>query len=191
MPSQQLSKAIGALNYYKNYDMVDTAAGIGSKDGIIAREDLEAAFRNESFPDEVRAAAYHLAQPGVWDRIHSDGFLSKADGQNPFKRAISPETKAAFQNDDRVETARRDMVQRSTDLQRRFGMMAMDYTNARSPEDLKALLGKIDAELGNSQQWGGVKNVQGGNGHDAVAHESGLRWLRQQVEEQLKLKKAG
>src|SRR6185295_5790497 len=60
LPSQRLSKAMATLSKRTNYDMVDTAAGIGRKDGIIGKVDLEAAMRNESFPDDVRAAAYEL-----------------------------------------------------------------------------------------------------------------------------------
>jgi hypothetical protein len=183
LPSEQLNKALGTLSYHENYDMVDTAAGIGSKDGVIGKVDLEAAMRNESFPPDVRAAAYHLLQSGAWDRLQQDGLVHK-NGQNPWNQMYTPENKAYFKQQDQVETARRDMANQSQNLQRKAGGMWMDFQGAQNPNQLKDLLGRIDGELGNTQQWGGVKAVRGAP-YDAVAHEANLRALRQQVADRL------
>jgi hypothetical protein len=191
LPSEQLSKATGALSYYKSYDMVDTASGIGRKDGIISHGDLVAAYQNERFPDSVRAAAWVLSQPGMWDKVNTGGFISKADGANPWAKAISPETKKALEGEDRVESARRAMAGRQTDLQRRFGGLSLELMNAQTPDQLKAVVAKIDAELGGIEKWGDVTQVQGGCGHDAVCHEQLLRQLREQAMAQLNTRKAG
>jgi len=183
LPSEQLNKAISTLDYHKNFDMVDTAASIGSKDGIIGKVDLEAAMRNESFPPEVRAAAYHLLQSGAWDKLQQDGQISK-NGQNPWKNVYTPENQAHFKGLDQAETVRRDMVRQSQDLQRRAGGMWAEYQGAQNPNQLRDLLGKVDAELGNNVQWGGVRSVRDAP-YDAVQHDTNLRYLRQQIVNQL------
>jgi hypothetical protein len=189
LPSERLNKAMGVLSKRENYDMVDTAAGIGRKDGIIGQVDLEAAMRNEKFPPEVRAAAYELLKQ--WDKVNIDGRIVDDKSGSPWRKTFTPEVKAQLAREDKAELVRRDMANRQTDLQRRYGVIAAEYNGADTPDKLRAVIAKIDAELGQIDQWGSVSPVDGGCGHDAVTHEAALRALREQAMQQLNMKKAG
>src|SRR6185369_8533886 len=85
LPSERLEKAMGILSRRDRFDMVDTAAGIGRKDGIIGLVDIEAAMRNESFPEEVRAAAYEISKQ--WDKVNQDGVIRDQGNGNPWAKA--------------------------------------------------------------------------------------------------------
>lgn len=50
--------ALGVIR--KHFDALDTAAGLGARDGIIGRTDLEAAARNTRLPAELRSACQSL-----------------------------------------------------------------------------------------------------------------------------------
>lgn len=189
LPSERLEKAMGILSRGDRFDLVDTAARIGSKDGIIGLVDIEAAMRREDFPPEVRAAAYEIYKQ--WDKVNRDGVIQDRPGSGAWSKASSPEMKAVRAREDRVELARRDMVNKQADLQRRYGVITSEYYGADTPDKLRAVVAKIDAELARIDQWGGVTNVDGGCGHDAVSHEQCLRILREQAMEQLNMKKAG
>jgi hypothetical protein len=189
LPSERLEKAMGILSRRDRYDMVDTAAGIGRKDGIIGLVDVEAAMRNEDFPEEVRAAAYELYKQ--WDKVNQGGVIQDNGRGNPWAKAYSPDVQKQRTREDKVELARRDMVAKQADLQRRYGVLAAELNGADTPDKLKAVIAKIDAELGQIDQWGSVTNVDGGCGHDAVAHENNLRALREQAMKELNMKKAG
>jgi hypothetical protein len=189
LPSERLEKAMGILSRRDRYDMVDTAAGIGRKDGIIGLVDIEAAMRNEDFPEEVRAAAYEISKQ--WDKVNEDGIIQEKPGRSAWAKAATPEVKAQRAREDKVELARRDMVNKQADLQRRYGVLAAELNGADTPDKLREVIAKIDAELGRSHEWGNVSSVDGGCGHDATVHEPLLRGLREQAEQRLNMKKAG
>ena len=73
-------KAAGILK--DNFGLFDTAAGIGGKDGLIGRNDLEAIVRdNPGLPGEVRAAAqYLLDNPAAFNQLDVAAGIGNLDG---------------------------------------------------------------------------------------------------------------
>ncbi|MGC4122490.1 MAG: hypothetical protein QM765_49515 [Myxococcales bacterium] len=68
-------------NVNKYYDLLDTAAGVGGKDGLIGRCDLEAALRNPSLPAELKqACAFLLANPAAFNQLEVSAGIGKVDG---------------------------------------------------------------------------------------------------------------
>jgi hypothetical protein len=80
-----IDKAVSVLQ--KNFDLLDTAAGIGGKDGLIGKKDLQAILKNPNVPREVKSAARFLLQnPAYFNQLdvaagigQVDGLIGKAD----------------------------------------------------------------------------------------------------------------
>ena len=100
-------KAAGILK--DNFGLFDTAAGIGGKDGLIGRNDLEAIVRdNPGLPGDVRAAAqYLLDNPAAFNQLDVSAGIGNLDGLigrndvDSFTRsgAPSPAAQKALQSD--------------------------------------------------------------------------------------------
>jgi hypothetical protein len=82
----QYGTALGALDKY--FNLLDTAAGIGKRDGVFAKVDLQAAATNPDLPPELKAACeFLLNNPAVFNEINAaggtadDGFITQADVQ--------------------------------------------------------------------------------------------------------------
>lgn len=83
--NKKFSNAVDVLK--GNFDLLDTAAGIGGKDGFIGKNDLEAAMRNPDIPKEVRdACRFLLENPSAWNQLdvgagigNCDGIIAKCD----------------------------------------------------------------------------------------------------------------
>ena len=73
---------VRATQILKQYfDLLDTAAGIGKKDGIIGKPDLEAAAQNPDLPKELKEAlAYLLANPAVLNAVDVGAGEGRVDG---------------------------------------------------------------------------------------------------------------
>lgn len=80
---------------HDHFDLLDTAAGIGWRDGVIGKADLEAALRNPDLPAELKEACrYLLANPAALNKIDAasvdgpfglvDGFISKKDVKKSY-----------------------------------------------------------------------------------------------------------
>ncbi len=82
---QSWSNAVNAVE--KNYDSLDTAFGLGGKDGVIGRCDLEAALKNPAISEELRAACrFLLENEAAFNELSAasgsgecDGFIRKDD----------------------------------------------------------------------------------------------------------------
>jgi hypothetical protein len=83
--SQQYSGAVSTLQ--SNFDLLDTAAGVGGKDGLIGRDDLKAALENPNLPKEIKdACRFLLDNPSAWNKLDVgagqggvDGLISRGD----------------------------------------------------------------------------------------------------------------
>ncbi len=80
----EYQNALSELSRY--FDLLDTAAGIGTKDGVVAKVDLQAAVTNPDLPDDLKKACqFLLDNPAVYNEINAaggasdDGFITKAD----------------------------------------------------------------------------------------------------------------
>lgn len=85
---QGVKSAAGVLMRY--FNLLDTAAGSGKRDGLIGRGDLEAALKNADLPEEARTAIdYLLSNRTAFDLLDSatakkgkkDGLISWGDLQ--------------------------------------------------------------------------------------------------------------
>ncbi|MCL2626148.1 MAG: hypothetical protein FWD46_04955 [Cystobacterineae bacterium] len=75
----EFRNALSMLNLY--FDMLDTAAGKGKKDGKISRKDLEAAMNNPAFPKELREACrFLLNNPAAFNRLDIAAGIGRCDG---------------------------------------------------------------------------------------------------------------
>ena len=75
----QWASAIQSLKKY--FDLLDTAAGIGGKDGLIGRNDLEAAAKNPGLPAELRnACKFLLANPAAFNQLDVAAGIGSCDG---------------------------------------------------------------------------------------------------------------
>ncbi|HCF61430.1 MAG TPA: hypothetical protein DFS52_25960 [Myxococcales bacterium] len=83
--NKKFSNAVDVLK--NNFDLLDTAAGVGSKDGFIGKIDLEAALKNPDMPKEVKdACRFLLENPSAWNQLdvgagigNCDGIIAKCD----------------------------------------------------------------------------------------------------------------
>lgn len=65
----------------RHFDLLDTAAGRGGKDGLIGRADIEAILRNPGAPPEVRdAARFLLANPAMFNQLDVAAGIGRVDG---------------------------------------------------------------------------------------------------------------
>ncbi|MBI5546893.1 MAG: hypothetical protein HY901_23670 [Deltaproteobacteria bacterium] len=98
-PEQKWANAVEQVK--QNFDMLDTATGVGGKDGIIGRCDLEAALKDPELSAELREACrYLLRNPAAFNRLETaagvgecDGFIGKSDvdaAAAALPRASSP-----------------------------------------------------------------------------------------------------
>ncbi|MEW5819364.1 MAG: hypothetical protein AB1782_04175 [Cyanobacteriota bacterium] len=67
----------------KNWDMLDTAAGKGKRDGIVSRDDLKAIANSSSLDPELKKAAQYLIDnPAVFNMLdHAGAKSKKMDGK--------------------------------------------------------------------------------------------------------------
>ena len=66
----------------KYFDLLDTAAGIGKKDGIIGKQDLEAAAKNPDAPQELKDAVnYLLKNPMMLNALDVGSGVGEVDGK--------------------------------------------------------------------------------------------------------------
>ncbi|HEY3450546.1 MAG TPA: hypothetical protein VGK67_29590 [Myxococcales bacterium] len=76
---EKWASAVNELN--DHFDLLDTAAGIDGKDGLIARCDLEAALKNPGLPPELRQACqFLLANPAAFNQMEVSAGIGKCDG---------------------------------------------------------------------------------------------------------------
>jgi len=78
------ANALNQLNFY--FDLLDTAAGKGKRDGKIGHSDLKAALKNLSLPQELREACrFFLNNPAAYNQLDAaangkrNGLISKQD----------------------------------------------------------------------------------------------------------------
>jgi hypothetical protein len=70
---------------HQHFDLLDTAAGIGGRDGVIARCDLEAAAKNPGLDPKLREACqFLLDNPAAFNQLSAnvgaaDGFIRRDD----------------------------------------------------------------------------------------------------------------
>jgi|GEM_PF-6947369 len=77
---EKWANAVRQLNAH--FDLLDTAAGIGGRDGIIGRADLEAAVQNPGLPQELRdACQFLLDNPAVFNRLDVAAGIGRVDGR--------------------------------------------------------------------------------------------------------------
>ena len=77
--NKKFSDSVDALK--DNFDLLDTAAGIGGKDGFIGKNDLEAAVKNPSLPKELRdACRFLLENPSAWNQLDVGAGIGDCDG---------------------------------------------------------------------------------------------------------------
>jgi len=78
------ANAVTQLNLY--FDLLDTAAGKGKRDGKIGHSDLKAAAKNPGLPPELREACqFFISNPAAFNQLDAsangkrDGLISKKD----------------------------------------------------------------------------------------------------------------
>lgn len=72
-------KAMQVLD--QNFDLLDTAAGVGKRDGLIGRNDLQAALKNPDVPADVKAACkFLLDNPAYFNEADVAGNSAAVDG---------------------------------------------------------------------------------------------------------------
>ncbi|MGI5864503.1 MAG: hypothetical protein ACOX6T_20970 [Myxococcales bacterium] len=77
--NKKFSDSVNVLR--NNFDLLDTAAGVGGKDGFIGKNDLEAAMRNPNLPKEIRdACRFLLNNPSAWNQLDVGAGIGKCDG---------------------------------------------------------------------------------------------------------------
>jgi|GEM_PF-3655276 len=89
---------ISVLSQEKNFDMLDTAAKGGKKDGKISEKDLRAGLDNRSFPQEVRdVCRYLLTNKAAFNQLDTaagkgglDGIISKEDLTAERNKLVPP-----------------------------------------------------------------------------------------------------
>lgn len=94
----QFKSAVETLS--KNFSLLDTAAGIGGKDGVVGQADLKAALNNPKLPSELKDAIRFLMQnPAAMHQLdvaagkgNVDGFISQADMDAAVK-SLATDTK--------------------------------------------------------------------------------------------------
>jgi hypothetical protein len=65
----------------KYFDLLDTAAGSGGKDGLIGRCDLEAALKNPDLPQELKdACKFLLDNPAAFNELETAAGIGDCDG---------------------------------------------------------------------------------------------------------------
>lgn len=79
-PKMTPVKAATILEKY--FDLLDTAAGIGKKDGIIGKKDLEAVAQNPDAPQELKdAVSYLLKNPMMLNALDVGSGVGEVDGK--------------------------------------------------------------------------------------------------------------
>lgn len=74
-----MDRAVSAV--HKHFDLLDTAAGIGGKDGLIGVNDLQAITKNPSAPRELKEAAqFLLKNPAYRNQLDVAAGIGKVDG---------------------------------------------------------------------------------------------------------------
>lgn len=85
--TQQQMNPYRAAELLKKYiDIVDTAAGIGWKDGIIGKKDIEAVAKDSGHPEELKQACqYLLDNPSVFNYLDTAAGGTSPDGKIGMK----------------------------------------------------------------------------------------------------------
>lgn len=77
--NQQFANAVTALK--DNFGALDTSAGLGGKDGLVGRNDLESALKNPALPQELRdACRFLLENPSAWNQLDVHAGIGEVDG---------------------------------------------------------------------------------------------------------------
>lgn len=64
-----------------NFQLLDTAAGIGKKDGLVSKEDLQAILENPGAPQELKdAASFLLENPAAFNALENREYNGELDG---------------------------------------------------------------------------------------------------------------
>jgi len=94
---QQYKNALVQLDNY--FDLLDTAAGVGGRDGLVSREDLLAAMNSPGLPAELRSACrFLLENPPAFNQLEieqnpnvaCDGLIGKGDVKAALAKMNQP-----------------------------------------------------------------------------------------------------
>ena len=78
-PPMNMDQAVATVK--DNFDLLDTAAGIGGKDGLIGVADLKAILKTPAAPQRLKeAAAFLLNNPAYRNQLDVAAGIGKVDG---------------------------------------------------------------------------------------------------------------
>jgi hypothetical protein len=81
VPATSMDEQTALQTIRDNFDLFDTAAGVGKPDGLIGRNDLQAILNNPNVPANVKAAAkFMLDNPAYFNKAETAQFHGQMDG---------------------------------------------------------------------------------------------------------------